>query len=270
MIVSYGGFQLDDSKTYFIKPADLWAEGSIACRDAPNGLMLIYSSVDDAQDNTTSSWVEFGSPNVWKKYYGSNWDANHFGFNVVHGTGEQAGRAFSLRLVGKYNGTKPVYLAAFDGPPTDAHGDYTDINRMMLGSCFVRATTTFSAACLFSACAAGTASGMPAAMVRCFGEPDKNLAFWGCTAYTDFNDSRTPNPLPSGSVDILAVSSDGKAVYNAVLYPRLVPTKLPLPNNELPTQPTFRAPDGGYTQPYKFYATRATKMRFVFDTTIPS
>lgn len=248
MIVSYGGAQLDDSKVYYIKPADLYQEGSIACRDAPRGLVLRLISV--AENGNEDAPMPFLSPNGWQQYFGSNWSDQRYGFKVLHGTGDLAGRAFSLTLAGLYNGTKPVYVEAY-GDPVDPHAGYSNIYESRVGNCFLRMVLNRTPATYFSACAAGTASGKQAVMIRCYGDPD--VVFWGCTAFTDFNDSRTPNPLREGTG--ITCAKNGKAVYSFTCNSRLVPTKMPLPNEPKPS--------GGADSAY--YNSRATKFRFVFD-----
>jgi hypothetical protein len=114
-VVSYGGALLDDAKTYYIQPADLYIANSVACKDNPSGLVL------SAIGNVLPLKVFFKSSTGWKNELGF-WDEKYLGYKVLHGTGSRQG-SFSLQLVGLYNGdstkpNQPLYIEAF-GPVLD-------------------------------------------------------------------------------------------------------------------------------------------------------
>ena len=101
--------------------------------------------------------------------------------------------------------------------------------------------------------ACGTvSSGQQAISLKGADDSDTPVAFWGVTAYLDFNDPRTK--MNRGYDNI------GQAVYETDVFPRLMPTKTPLAN-------TLKA--GNLTADEVWYLNRSTKFRFVFSETIP-
>lgn len=300
-VVSYGGALLDDAKTYYIQPADLYIANSVACKDNPRGLVLSSLGV------AFPLKVFFKSSTWWKDKFGY-WDEKHLGYKVVHGTGSRQG-SFSLQLVGLYNGdstkpNQPIYIEAFGtvlDPATPPNRGFTPCYWSDCGStcatgfydtgnkCGGNLTTVLTGGCpstcvaywqehtwccpnpqeppkcglqltlersngtYFSAMACGTvSSGQQAISLRCADDNDMSTGFWGVTAYADFNDPRTK--MNRGFDNI------GQAVYQTDVFPRLMPTKIPLEN-------TLKV--GGLSADEAFYLKRSTKFRFVFSETIP-
>ena len=299
-VVSYGGALLDDTKTYYIQPADLYIANSVACKDNPRGLVL------SAANTGLPLKLFFKSSTYFKDKFGF-WSEKYLGYKVLHGTGSRQG-TFSLQLVGLYNGdpakpNQPLYIEAIGTvldpatPPnrgftpcywsdcgsTCTTGFYDTGNRCggnfttQSGSCttvcglywqehtlccpdpqappacVLQLTTERSNGTYFGAMACGTvSSGQQAISLRGADDDDTSVAFWGVTAYQDFNDPRTKMNGGFGNI--------GKAVYETNVFPRLMPTKTPLEN-------TLKL--GDMTVDEVFYLNRSTKFRFVFSETIP-